>query len=71
MKLADRVAIVTGAAGGIGEAYARALAAEGASVVIADVDETKIQAESRDGVLTVRLPKTEARKPRPIEVQVR
>jgi len=37
----------------------------------ADVDETKIQAESKDGVLTVRLPKTEARKPRAIDVQVR
>jgi HSP20 family protein len=37
----------------------------------ADVDETKIEAESKDGVLTVRLPKTEVRKPRPIEVQVR
>jgi len=37
----------------------------------ADVDETRIQAESKDGVLTVRLPKTEVRKPRPIEVQVR
>lgn len=37
----------------------------------ADVDETKIEAESKDGVLTVRLPKTEVRKPRPIAVQVR
>lgn len=33
-----KVAIVTGAAGGIGEAYARALAAEGAKVVVADRD---------------------------------
>ncbi len=37
----------------------------------ADVDEAKIEAESKDGVLTVRLPKTEVRKPRPIAVQVR
>ncbi|MCU1373719.1 MAG: putative short-chain type dehydrogenase/reductase [Actinomycetia bacterium] len=35
----DKVAIVTGAAGGIGEAYARALAAEGANVVVADLDD--------------------------------
>jgi NAD(P)-dependent dehydrogenase (short-subunit alcohol dehydrogenase family) len=34
----DRVAIVTGAGGGIGEAYARALHAEGARVVIAELD---------------------------------
>jgi 3-oxoacyl-[acyl-carrier protein] reductase len=33
----DKIAIVTGSAGGIGEAYARALHAEGASVVIADM----------------------------------
>jgi NAD(P)-dependent dehydrogenase (short-subunit alcohol dehydrogenase family) len=37
--LADRAAIVTGAAMGIGRASALALAREGASVTIADVDE--------------------------------
>jgi NAD(P)-dependent dehydrogenase (short-subunit alcohol dehydrogenase family) len=39
MRFEGKVAIVTGAAGGIGEAYARALAAEGAHVVVADLDE--------------------------------
>jgi NAD(P)-dependent dehydrogenase (short-subunit alcohol dehydrogenase family) len=38
-QLADQVAIVTGAAGGIGEVYCRALAEAGASVVVADLDE--------------------------------
>ncbi|MGV3758614.1 MAG: SDR family NAD(P)-dependent oxidoreductase, partial [Actinomycetota bacterium] len=37
-RFVDRVAVVTGAAGGIGEAYARALHAEGASVVVVDMD---------------------------------
>jgi NAD(P)-dependent dehydrogenase (short-subunit alcohol dehydrogenase family) len=37
-EFAGKVAIVTGAAQGIGEAYARALAANGAAVVIADVN---------------------------------
>ncbi|MFB9312993.1 SDR family oxidoreductase [Nocardioides plantarum] len=36
-RFAGKVAVVTGAAQGIGEAYARALAAEGASVVVADI----------------------------------
>ena len=40
----NRAAIVTGAAGGIGEAYARALASEGANVVVADVDQTRGEA---------------------------
>jgi NAD(P)-dependent dehydrogenase (short-subunit alcohol dehydrogenase family) len=39
MRFKDKVAIVTGAAQGIGEAYARALAAEGAAVVVADLNE--------------------------------
>lgn len=40
-RFEGKVAIVTGSAGGIGEAYARALAAEGASVVVADIDDVK------------------------------
>jgi NAD(P)-dependent dehydrogenase (short-subunit alcohol dehydrogenase family) len=38
MRFENKVAVVTGAAQGIGEAYARALAAEGASVVVADLN---------------------------------
>lgn len=43
-RFTDKTAIVTGAAGGIGEAYARALAAEGAYVVIADINDDAGQA---------------------------
>lgn len=38
MRFESKVVVVTGAAQGIGEAYARALAAEGAAVVVADVN---------------------------------
>ena len=48
-RLAERVAIVTGAAQGIGAAYARALAAEGAAVTIGDVqDGAKLANEIQD-----------------------
>lgn len=40
MKLANRVAVITGAGGGIGRACAREFALEGARVVIADINLT-------------------------------
>jgi NAD(P)-dependent dehydrogenase (short-subunit alcohol dehydrogenase family) len=45
MSFEDKVAVITGSGGGIGEAYAKALAAEGARVVVAE-----IQAEAGERV---------------------
>ena len=42
--IAGKVAIVTGAGGGIGEAYARALAAQGAKVAVAEIAKDKGEA---------------------------
>ena len=43
-QLQGKVALVTGAAGGFGEGIARLFVAEGARVLIADLDESKAQA---------------------------
>ncbi|HXG53330.1 MAG TPA: 3-oxoacyl-ACP reductase family protein [candidate division Zixibacteria bacterium] len=48
MRLKDRVAIVTGGGMGIGKAYSHGLAAEGASVVVADIQETEAEKVAAD-----------------------
>ena len=47
MRLQGKVAIITGAGQGIGEAYAHRFAKEGATVVVADVNAEKGEAVAR------------------------
>ena len=47
-RLEGKIAFVTGAASGLGEAIARRYAAEGASVILADLDTAAGQAVARD-----------------------
>lgn len=47
MRLKDKVAIVTGASNGIGEAEARLFAKEGATVILTDIDESRGQTIAR------------------------
>ena len=44
-RVKDRVCIVTGAAQGIGATYAKALAAEGAKLVVSDIDDASVVAD--------------------------
>ncbi|MEX3101663.1 MULTISPECIES: SDR family oxidoreductase [unclassified Streptomyces] len=48
MRFKDKVIIVTGAGQGIGEGYARALAAEGARVVVAELNEEQGQRVAKE-----------------------
>lgn len=48
MWLQNKVAVVTGAANGIGRATARRFAAEGARVVLADIDEPELEAATKE-----------------------
>lgn len=48
MQFSGRTALVTGAAGGIGEAIARGFASSGAAVLVADINEDAVAAVARD-----------------------
>jgi 3alpha(or 20beta)-hydroxysteroid dehydrogenase len=48
MRLENKVALVTGAGGGLGEAIARLFASEGAQLVITDINEPAVKAVAAD-----------------------
>ena len=58
MGLKDKVAIVTGAAGGIGREIARAFHVEGAKVAIADLDVDAVLAHCRSRLARFKVPAT-------------
>ncbi len=48
MRLENKIALVTGAGGGLGEAIARLFASEGARLVITDINESAVKAVAAD-----------------------
>ena len=70
-RLENRTAIVTGAAQGIGAVYARALAAEGASITIADrLDGAAVAHEIREGGGRAQAVETDITDPHSVEAMV-
>ena len=58
-RLVDKVAVITGSGSGIGRAAARMFVAEGAKVVVAEIDETLGEASAREAGAGARFVRTD------------
>lgn len=70
-KLENRITAITGAASGIGAATARLFAAEGARVIVADIDEARGHQVAREIGPAAAFVKTDVRDPRQVEAMVK
>jgi NAD(P)-dependent dehydrogenase (short-subunit alcohol dehydrogenase family) len=70
-RLADKVAVITGAGSGIGRASARMFVAEGAKVVVAEIDETLGEASAREAGDAARFVRTDVTDEESVKEMVR
>ncbi|HEY6982392.1 glucose 1-dehydrogenase [Reyranella sp.] len=70
-RLADKVAVITGAGSGIGRASARVFVAEGAKVVVAEIDETLGEASAREAGAGARFVRTDVTDEESVKQMVR
>ena len=70
-RLADKVVVITGGGSGIGRASAKMFAAEGATVVVAEIDETLGEASARDAGTRARFMRTDVTDEESVKQMVR
>ncbi len=70
-RLADKVAVITGAGSGIGRAAARMFVAEGAKVVVAEIDPALGEASTREAGADARFVHTDVTDEKSVEQMVR
>jgi meso-butanediol dehydrogenase/(S,S)-butanediol dehydrogenase/diacetyl reductase len=74
MRLNDKISLITGAASGIGEATAKTFAREGASVVIADLNDEgghRVVAQIRDSGGTAEFVHADIGQPKEVEAMIK
>src|SRR6478736_1532511 len=70
-RLAGKVAVITGAGSGIGRASAKLFVAEGAKVVVAEIDATRGEASAREAGADARFVRTDVTDEESVKQMVR